>query len=359
MACPNQSVGDIVSSSLPEVIQNLQSVLDKLRSISDEDSKEQQLSAFISTAMPSVKTFLQAVTNDPIAKRSFSTGAVKPSRAKEKRKINYGAAYQQSKDVSEVKSKKGWSGKSKSRMKKSVSFQSALQALEEKPERHGRRSHPHSEETALLLSTNHTNDEFYDREADVPDQDQPPVFPSRLGDSEEAPGCASSDSEGEGYELWDIISNLQEHPVEGNSENIHQCQVQLKREKKKLEEKIMHLEITALGKDDKTQQLSEDFETCLHEHQSLATQYEDLRSKLARKEKECYELHCEIDRKADTNQGMDERDTFEFQLSNVKMALKFCGTLILDTKNDRQEYAMMNILKIAKRVKGLERPWTS
>lgn len=366
MASQNQSVVDTLSSALPDVIENLQSVLDELRSISTEGgeySKKQRLSVFFSATTPYVKAFLQDSGSDLYAKSSFPIGAVgtgKPSQPKEKRKTSYGASYQQSRHVSEVKSKKGPS-KSKSRMRKSASFQSAL---EEKTDRHGRRGHSRSEEPAISLKL---HDKFYKHEADISSeaagQDQPPVFPSRLGDeAADLNRSASSDSEDEGGEPWDTISHLQEHPVEEYSANIHHCQVQLKREKENLEERLMHLQITALNKDEEMQQLSKNFETCLHEHHSLVTQYEDLRSELAKKEKECYKLHCKIDQKADANQCMDERDRFEFQLSNVNMALKYCNTIILDAEDNRREYAVMNIVKIAKRMKGLElkrRPWTS
>jgi ElaB/YqjD/DUF883 family membrane-anchored ribosome-binding protein len=325
-----QSMADSLDSNLPDVIQNLQSLLDKLQSISaeDQDSRKEQLYSFVSTARPAVKALLDDVGIPPRAVAVMH----KPSRQKEKRKPT-----SENSSLSESKGK--LPSRAKGKIRNSPSFPSGLQPVRDKSSNHKRRSVPQE----LLVSPAYLHEETKHQER----LDQPQFFTSLLGDTAEpiAPdhNASSSDSDAE-------------HPPSDHEEpsaaSVHRYCVQLEKQKATLTDQLLHLEMKAKSE---SESLRDDLDTCTHERNSLLSQCETVKCQLARKEKECYKLY----RLACSEGDMAERDRIEFKLWNVEVALKWCHTN-MDSRAVH-EYAIKNIVKLAKRVECLEkeRPWTS
>ena len=322
----DQSMADLLGSNLPDAIQNLQNLLGKLQSISaeDADSRKKQLHSFVSTAKPTVKALLEVS-----GLASPGSEATKPS------KQNCGLLNE--------KGKKAYKGRHYTR---SASYQSVLQPVEEKPDKHRRRGHISVPQELLMSSINHREEIKHEL-----GMNQYGSSPLLLGDSMEPNGSISEveDKPWGTIKQWGKYIPAEESPAT----DIRQCQIQLQLKKATLEEQIMQLEKTTMaGKDREKEALREELDICMHELGSLLSQYEDVRSKLAKKEKECYKLHCDIGQaSSNITEDMDEREVFEFELWNVKTALKWCDT-ILDSKT-MQKYALKNIVKLAEGVKGL------
>lgn len=248
-------------------------------------------------------------------------------------------------------------------MKKSVSFPSALQTIHEKSDRHRKRGS--LTDTAPLLpeyqpASNSSGESLGSRE---PDDDALVVS----GDSQElrlgaadGQSAATNDIGGEIFvyaetRVWNWITGSATCPIEENSENgfIDRCQRLLEKEREKLEEQALKNEQKAqevsLKQNQEIQWLKEAYDKSIAERDTL-------KSKLANKEKKCYQLHREIDKKIKADRNLDATQVVELELRNVKIALTFCST-ILDSNGARQ-YALKKILKLAKEWKQV-RPHTA
>lgn len=371
----NQMI-ESVSSNLTEVIQKVRKVLDKLIFISgDTDARKKQLSHFgysvnDASLLPLLYKFsLKRRSSVDYHQTSFQSPADAQSSQK---KMSFESKCPPGTKLPPI-------------LKKSASYHSQVNLLEYKSEKQSKRTATLPEplplsSKSLHFATYKRNDSGGEGSGENQPDDDVLKFSATYGACEEvdvpAPNECGNEGghvEGPNAGVWDDISQTGDDvmkamcPIEEASEkDFSKYKLELEQEALRLKNQLiakMGAEIKTLGQkqDKEIWKLKEGYDTAMRQIEDWSDLCDDLKSKIAGKEKELNLLRCEMDRKIDASHEIDGTQVIELHLWNVKIALKLCCKIV-DSKGT-QTNVMKNIMRLAKSAKVLEyvqqRPWSS
>lgn len=370
-----------VSSNLSGVIKKLRKVLDELQAISESDlpSRGQRLMTFVTSA------------NDTSILPLLYKLSIRRRRSIDYLRTRFPIVADVARAPPHVQSsprKASLESKHPKCLppifKKSSSYNSEVNLLGDKSEKHTKCTSQTLPEP-LPLSSKSLHFESIKRHGnDLSGEDNKPDVPltfyATCGESEEIPvDNAQSEHENEvGFHdarVWDSIFQKGNELVkamspieESSNDELSEWQTKLQKENKRLEDLMLEemeaktnsQELSILKQDQEIRKLKEDHDKAMNEIERWNSLCENLKSKIAKKEKECYQLHCNIDEQLTANGSMDKVQVIELHIWNVELALKLCSKL-LHSKGTARSHAMKTIIEIAKSAKGLEqiRPWTT
>lgn len=369
---------DSVSSNLSCVIQKLQKLLSDLQSISGSDvaSRRQQLSGFFNRSISDSSLLPFLYTLSIRRRSSIDFHRTRLPTAADIRPLHV----QLSPRKPSFESTK-CPNRLPPILKKSASYHSEVNLLDNS-EKHGRRTsntlpEPLSSKSLRFDSYKRHGNDLGGEDSDSNQPDGPLTFCAPCGGSEETDTPADNVQSEHGNEagfhdavVWDSIFQKGNeilkamHPIEeSSSDDLSEWQLKLKKEHIRLEDLFLEelaaktnvQELSILKQDEEIHELKEDHDKAMLEIERWNSLCENLKSKIAKKEKECYQLHCKIDEQRTANRNIDKEQVIGLDIWNVQLALKLCDKM-LHYKGIRS-HGMKSIIEIAARVK--ERPRTA